>query len=73
MAWIGSDGKTYADAAPDNKGTVGKSWSAAEITAQATAERQRGNYWHSTLGGVTVAAFALLSVPDRLLCLAPIP
>ena len=71
-SWKDFEGKTRVDGEADARGTIGKSWTAAEITAQSDAERLRGNYWHPTLGGVTVVDFALLTVPDQLLCLAPI-
>jgi len=78
MAYNGSDGKSYADGTPDNKGTIGKSWSAAEITAQTAKVRAKvvdgglGQYWHPTLGGVTVAQFALLTAAQQLACLPPL-
>ena len=68
----GSDGKAYASGTADNKGTVGREWSAAEIVAQSDAVRKSGNYWHPLLGGVALADYALLSASDKLLCLAPI-
>lgn len=67
------DGKLIADGQADSSGTVGKSWSQAELDAQIDRERRIGKYWHPLKGSMDAATFATLLPADKALCLAPIP